>query len=327
MIIDVHNHYMPEKYAVALGAIPGKQVIVMEGGSPKRTIHDRSYMPKKRLLDMDKAGISTQLVSSGAGWDASLETCQPLNDHLSDLQKQHKGRFICMAGLPLGESNSDKPAIEELHRAVDKLGLKGVGITAQPFGIPLDDKRFWPFYKEAENLGVAIAIHPSHQIKGFAALEKYDLQRSAGREANLIISICRVINGGILDDFPKIKLVFSHFGGGISALLERLAPTADIERVEWQQPCSSHDFRRYMKKLYFDTSGFVGGMVAFRLAFEVLGPSQLLFGTDYPQDFMAGEDMKTYIKDIENYLKNDDYNYERIMSKNAVDVFGLAGYL
>lgn len=323
MIIDAHNHYMPQENAIALGAVPGKQVTVMEGGIPKRTLHDRMFMPEKRLLDMDEAGISTQLISSGGGWNASLEACQPLNDHLSNLQKQHKGRFICMAAVPLGASNSDKPAIEELHRAVDKLGLRGVGITAQPFGIPLDDKRFWAFYKEAESMGVAIALHPSHQIKGFAALDKYDLQRSAGREIELIISICRVVNGGILDDFPKIKIVFSHFGGGISALLERIASTVEIERVRWQQPCSSNDFRAYMKRLYFDTSGYVGGMVAFRLAYEVLGPSQLLFGTDYPQDFMKGEDMKTYIQNIKKFLKKDEY--DRIMLKNTIDVFGLAG--
>lgn len=37
-IIDVHNHYVPEKIARASGVTEGKPVIVKEDGIPKRMI-------------------------------------------------------------------------------------------------------------------------------------------------------------------------------------------------------------------------------------------------------------------------------------------------
>lgn len=318
MIIDVHNHYAPEKIAKAYGAIEGKPVIIKEDGIPKRMIHDRQYIVEKRLLAMEKAGVSVQLVSCTLGWNAPLEECQFINDQLSNLQKQYKGKLIGLANVPLGWRESDKYAIEELHRAIEKLDLKGVSMTAQPFGIPLDDKRFWTFYKEVESMKAGVFIHPSPIPAGFDALAKYDLHRVIGREFDLATAICRIIHGGVLDKFPNIKLMFAHFGGGISALLERIVPRV----VPWQQTPLSHDFKHYLKKLYFDTAGFSGGMYAFRLAYEVIGPSQLLFGSDYPQDFLEGEEIRTYIHDIKNYLNAEDY--EKIMFKNAMSVFGLS---
>lgn len=320
MIIDVHNHYIPEEMARALGAEPGKSVTVMEGDIPKRKLHDLQFIVEKRLVAMEKAGISVQLVSCPLGWNAPLETCQLINDHLGNLQNRYKGRLIGLANVPLGGSHSDKEAIEELHRATGQLKLGGVSIPAQPFGIPMDDKRFWPFYKEVEGLQVGVFIHPSAIPNGFDALAKYDLHRIVGREFDLVTAICRIIFGGVIDQFPHLRLVFSHFGGGISALLERIEP-----RVSNWQVALSRDFVQYVKKLYFDTAGFTGGMNAFRLAYEVLGPTQLLFGTDYPQDFLGGEAIRIYIDRIKKYLEGKDH--ESIMSKTAINVFGLTPYL
>ena len=43
-----------------------------------------------------------------------------------------------------------------------------------------------------------------------------------GREVDLTVATTRLIAGGILDRFPKLKLVIAHFGGGIAAVKDRL---------------------------------------------------------------------------------------------------------
>ncbi len=248
MIIDVHNHYIPEDMARALGAEVGKPVTLMEGGIPKRKVHDCQFIVEKRLTAMEKAGISAQLVSCTTGWNAPLETCRLLNDHLGNLQHQYPGRLIGLADVPLGVSSSDREAIEELHRAVGPGKLAGVSIPAQPFGIPMDDRKFWSFYREVESLHVGVFIHPSPIPEGFAALAKYDLHRIVGREFDLVTAICRIIFGGVIDQFPQLKLVFSHFGGGISGLLERINPRGK----SWPKKTLPQDFIHYAKQLYFD---------------------------------------------------------------------------
>ncbi|MEI9477242.1 MAG: amidohydrolase family protein [Deltaproteobacteria bacterium] len=317
MIIDVHNHFIPERTARAYGAEPGKPVTVVEKGIPKFTIRDREFNVETRLSEMKKAGISIQLLSSPVGWDASIEECRALNDQLANLQRQYKGRLMGLAALPLGVSESDKDVFQELHRAIGRLELKGVSIPAQPSGLPMDDKRFYPFYKEVEEMGVTVFVHPSATPSGFDAIAKYNLHRIVGREYELSAVICRIIYGGVIEDFPGLKLVFSHFGGGISALVERIQPRYQPQ-VKTDPP---HDFIHFAKHLYFDTAGFRGGMLAFRLACDVLGPSRMLFGTDYPQDLEEGEEMKNYIDALRSVLKDEDY--ETIMHKNAMKLCGL----
>jgi len=60
------------------------------------------------------------------------------------------------------------------------------------------------------------------------------------------------------------------------------------------------------------------------IGYETLGASQLLFGSDYPQDFLHGEDIKKYIDFMKREMKPEDY--ETVMSKNAIKLFGLESY-
>ncbi len=323
MIIDVHNHYIPEEIARAYGAEPGKPVTVMENGIPKRMVHDLSYVVDVRLSNMKKAGVSMQVVSTPMGWDTTLtlEQARKLNDYMSNLQNANKGKFIGLAAIPTGSGEDDKEVAKELHRAIGDLGLRGVSIPAQPFRVPMDDPKHWPFYKEAEALDAAIFIHPSSIPNGFDAIAKYDLHRIVGREYELSAVICRLIFGGVLDRFPNLKLVFSHFGGGIAGLLERIEP----KNKPWKNTELPGNFIDDAKRLYYDTAGFVGGPHAFRLGYDILGASRLLFGSDYPQDFTDPKGIKKYINFIQKNVKPKDF--DTIMYKNTVKVFGLDSYV
>ena len=138
-------------------------------------------------------------------------------------------------------------------------------------------------------VGAGVFIHPSPIPPGFDALTGYDLHRVIGREFELVTAVSRVIYGKVLDTFPKIKLVFSHFGGGLANLTERTDP----QYKPWYEMRSlPRDYGAYLKMLYFDTAGFVGGMRSFRAAYEIFGADNLLFGSDYPMDFIKGEQIK-----------------------------------
>jgi aminocarboxymuconate-semialdehyde decarboxylase len=316
IIIDVHNHYLPEKIARAYGAEPGKPVTVMENGVPKRMVSDREYIIDERLRAMDKAGISIQLLSVPVGWNAPPDECRYVNDCLSDTQALYPQRLKGLASIPIGHAETE--VISEIHRAIGQLRLKGISISAQPGGLYLDDQRLWPIYKEIEKMKAGVFIHPSPLPPGFKALEGYDFLRVIGREFDLVTAVCRVIYGKVLDTFPDLKLVFSHFGGGLANLLERVDPKYKPWYKLRQLP---RDFGEYLERLYFDTAGFAGGMRAFRAGFEVFGADHLLFGSDYPQDFIEGEQIKTYVDNVNSYLSSDDNR--KIMGENAIRIFQL----
>ena len=102
--------------------------------------------------------------------------------------------------------------------------------------------------------------------------------------------------GGVLEDFPDLKFVISHMGGGISSIMERIEQYLDFPDATGSR--IRKPFRHYFDKLYFDLAGSVGGMNAVKCALTTINPTQLVFGTDYPQEFAENP------KDIKKYLEN-----------------------
>src|SRR5207249_2442863 len=136
---------------------------------------------------------------------------------------------------------------------------------------------------------VGLAHVPVHE--GKAALREFDLALAA----------TRLIAAGVLEAFPTLKVIVAHFGGGVAAIKERLR--AKAYRFGTKLPRS---FDEYFDDLYFDMAGFEGGRAALQSALTGIKPEQLVFATDYPQDFTGqltdtGKgvgDIRTYIQDV-----------------------------
>ncbi|MFC1901627.1 amidohydrolase family protein [Chloroflexota bacterium] len=196
--------------------------------------------------------------------------------------------------------------------------MKGVAVVAQPEGRPLDSPELWPFYEKVAEFGVPICIHPSGAPKGFDALKApYSLHGSIGREFDLALAATRIIIGGVLEDFPDLKIVMSHLGGGLFAIKERLG-------LRW--PASSHvtkSFEHYFGKLYFNMAGFGRGGATLECALAAVSPSRLVFGTDYPQNYKGdGKGMKAYIEKIRG-LNLDEAAIKGILEDNAAELLRL----
>jgi hypothetical protein len=95
----------------------------------------------------------------------------------------------------------------------------------------------------------------------------------------------------------------SHLGGGIAALLGRVRNYQN--REFWgtagdprhgKNPPKPFDY--YLDKIYFDTGGFFGHINAVKSALLELKPTQLVFGTDYPQEIRSAEAMKGFVEGL-----------------------------
>ncbi|OGA16575.1 MAG: hypothetical protein A3H32_19845 [Betaproteobacteria bacterium RIFCSPLOWO2_02_FULL_63_19] len=239
-------------------------------------MHAKLYDAEAQLRDMDEAGIDVSVLSCLLGWDAPLEDCQFINDKFSELQQKFPGRVAALAHAPVLEG---KAAMKELDRAIRELGLHGVTITSQVKGLSLDSPELYDFYAKASELDVPIFVHPAMLPRGYEFLTDLDLPRVLGREIDLSVATTRIIAGGILDRFPKLNFVIGHFGGGISAVKDRLVAKA------YRFGTLKRPFNDYFDMLYFDLGGFEGGLTALRCALLGIIPERLVFASDYPQDF------------------------------------------
>jgi len=298
MIIDFHIHYSPEELVRHQLGPGGSPRTVFVDGSPAYTYHDRLFALEKHIACMDKAGVDISVLSSGAGLTGDLDRCRMVNDKLKEVEGRFPGRFLGLAHVPpLG----GEPSLRELERAVSRLGFKGVSIPSVIGKTELDAPELGPFYRKVNEMGLFIFIHPALSSEGNYL--DYDLGRSVGREFQLVLTVIRLINGGVLDEFPELKFIISHLGGGIAALMGRIEPYQD--KVFWgtadhpqHGKLPRSPFRDYFDRIYFDTGGFFGNINAVKCALVEIKPKNIVFGTDYPQEIRDDVQVERFVKEV-----------------------------
>jgi aminocarboxymuconate-semialdehyde decarboxylase len=325
MIIDFEHHYTPYEIWKKRGGKPGEIVRMFSSdGREIRPLDDASHDIQLHLKNMDIAGIDTAVLT---GTVDNLEEAKLFNDECTKVVKAYPKRFVGFAStMPL----EGKPAFDELARAKESLGLRGVMISAQVNGHFLDSRELWPFYEKVSELQLPIFVHVSLAAEGFDACKApYDLNRTLVREFDLILATTRVCLGGVLENFPNLKFIMAHFGGGISSIKERLDRYVSYwgtrfwsEKPLIREPYAER-FNEHFNKIYFNMAGREIGMETITCALTNISPRRLLFATDYPPNFVDDPmGMKRYIEEIKK-LGIDKRSIEAMLGTNAIELLGL----
>ena len=226
MVIDWQHHLTPEPIWKARGGKPGEVVKLYQYGKMIMPLYENCYRIDRHLEDMSAVGIDMAVLSETP---YTIEECKLVDDTYAELMRKYPDRIVGLApGLPL----MGKEAFDELDRAIKGLGLRGVVISPQRKGVSLDSHQMWPFYEKVSELGVPIFIHISPAPRGFDALNaSYNLNETMAREFDLATVVARICIGGVLEDFPDLRFVIAHLGGGIAAIRERYPPSAAVQRT------------------------------------------------------------------------------------------------
>ena len=308
-VVDWEHHYIPEPHFASLGGVKGispknKEACIPNLMNGKFTIflHDGLWDLDQHIEDMDDAGIDVAVLSYGSA-GRTLDEAKVWNEFGAKAIKNYPGRMVAL--MPL-QPVWGQPAFDEIDRAVNELGFSGVQISCQVREhIPLDAPELRPFYKKVTELDVPVFVHVSSAAKGFDALNaEWDSNITLVREYDLSAAVIRIIMGGVLEEFPTLKIVFSHFGGGVSAVWERVERYCTYWGPKfwgWDKDKApiSRPPREYLDMIYFDMAGTEGGINGTKIALTTIKPERLVFGTDYPCEFQeGGEGMREYIKNV-----------------------------
>lgn len=336
MKIDTHNHFTPERIVQEmerLGQRYGVRIKRNQEGFGTLVVKWESLHTftkdftdaDQRLKDMDTAGIDKAVVSlatPGLSWaDAvfGFTLSQIANDEITKTVQKHPDRFIGIASVAL---KNVQTAIGELKRAVS-MGMKGVMIDTNIDGQQLDSPDLFPFYEAVQSLGIPIFVHPFNP-PSYDSPTKYRLDISVGFPFETCIAIGNIIYGGVLEKYPKLRFCFSHLGGAVPFLRERMEAGYKVFPV-----CSRNIPKppsEYLKLMYFDTAGKSGvtppsfHKPAFQCAFEAIGSDRMLLGTDHP--FGKGN-MVNAVRFIEELDFLSQKDKENILSGNAISLLGL----
>jgi aminocarboxymuconate-semialdehyde decarboxylase len=159
-------------------------------------------------------------------------------------------------------------------------GLKGVHIGSHVNGTSIADAKFHSFYEAAEALDLVVFVHGIKPGGGGLMLGSPLMPAVVGVPQETAVAISSLIMTDILRKFPRLKLVFSHGGGTIGAVIDRF--NAVWAGFEVMRQNLSTPPAEYIRRFSYDTVVFGSNYLAY-LA-KLVGASQLVAGTDGPVD-------------------------------------------
>jgi aminocarboxymuconate-semialdehyde decarboxylase len=324
--IDFHNHYYPPAY---LDALRSKRTSVKVGvdnqGNPLLHYPGDYNIVVRGHRDIDyreqvlaELGVDKQVVTlttpgthvetpALAGELASL-----VNDAFADVVTTRR-RFAALATLPLNDPDA---SARELRRAMTTLHMPGAMVFSNVNGVALADKRFWPLYEVANDLGAIMYIHPNHPIS-VEAMTEFWLMPLVGFLMDTTLAAAHLVFAGVPRRFPCIRWVLCHLGGAIPYLAERL----DRGFYAFKE-CREHidcPPSEYLKGFYFDTVNFDPN--ALKLAVQFAGADKVVAGSDYPHQIGSIPSMLRSLEELDVTPEQRD----AIRGGNAMRLLGLAG--
>ena len=296
MPIDVHAHYVPPSILDAVEARAGEfgLSVVKHPPSCACAIHFnyglkvRPFFPKliepvsDRLRDLDKQGIDRQVLSSWCdifGYGLPKEQARSwhrfLNEHLAGLCSGNPGRFSMLASVPLPHAQE---SAAELEHAVKQQGAVGAVVAANVDGTNLGELDLDAFWQTACDLDVGVFIHPV-QAQPIPRSSKFGLSQIAQYTVDTTLCVGSLIGSGVLDRFPKLRLLLSHGGGTFPYLTGRFdCMHARMDRAAQgdvaQKPPSA-----YLKRFWYDT--VLHDPAILRWLAERVSVSRVALGSDY----------------------------------------------
>jgi aminocarboxymuconate-semialdehyde decarboxylase len=327
--VDIHCHYLnPEAAAKVAPLNPAQheaQVKFANALTRETNVKQHKERAPKlsniemRLRDMDRMGIDIQAVSPAPNqtyyWtEPSLgaELARMVNERIAQIVGRWPERFVGLGTVPLQDPDL---AVSELNHCVKTLGLRGVEINGNVNGMDLTDGRLSldRFFSRVQELDVIIFIHPTGFTQGERLLDHY-FNNVIGNPLETTVAASHLIFDGVMERYPRLKVVLPHGGGFLAHYWERMnhawRARPDCRTVIKKKPTT------YLDKFYFDTLVFDPAML--RNLVDRYGAEHVLLGTDYPYD-MGVEDPVGFVGGAQ--LTRADK--ERIMGGNASELLKL----
>ena len=273
---------------------------------------------EQRLSDLDAMGIDVQIIAPPppqcyytVPLDIAVKATRIVNDGIAEFCATHSERFKGFGAVPMTDGVE---AAKELERCRKQLGFTGVEILTNVAGKELSDPAFAPFWQKAEELGGLVMIHPNGFTEA-SRLTRFYFNNVIGNPLETTIALHYLIFDGVLERFPRLKILAVHGGGYLGAYSGRIDHA-------WGARSDSHDTlpqppTTYLKRVYVDTVVFTPHQLAALV--HQFGPDHVLLGTDYPYD-MAEYDPLGHIAAVETF---DAPTVAALAGGNAKKVLGL----
>ncbi|MBV9817913.1 MAG: amidohydrolase [Solirubrobacterales bacterium] len=306
LLIDVHSHFVTDGYVEAAKAAGHTHPDGMPGYP--------AWDAERHLALMDQWGVRTSVLSISSpgvhfGDDqAARALAREVNEFGARIARGHRGRFGHFASLPLPDVAG---SIEEAGYALEELGSRGLAIETNAEGSYLGDERYEPLWTELDARRAVVFVHPTSPCCWEAV--------SLGRPRPMLEfifdstrTVSDLVFSGVLRRHPDIEWIFTHGGGTLPLLADRIELFRSVfMAADPDEPSAPEQIRR----LWFDMAGtpFPNQIPALVKAF---GAERLLYGSDYCWTPDAGTTAQ--VKSVDDAPQPAGDTWRELTTRNAL---------
>jgi predicted TIM-barrel fold metal-dependent hydrolase/quinol monooxygenase YgiN len=284
-VIDVHSHLIPSEFTQALK----QEGRLMDEGFPIPR-----YDVEQHLKWMDEAGIKTSVLTLAAPQPRSAAVVRQTNITAARLKREHKGRFMFCAALPLPDVDA---AIREAVYALDTLKADGIKLATNADGLYLGAPELDTLFSVLNERKAVVILHPhrpepvNQQVMQQTPLAMQEYLSETTR------AVTNMISRNVLARYNDVKVVVPHCGAYLPLAIPRMKSLTPV--MQANKLVGEIDWQANLASPYYDLAGAHSPEVI-RMMLTITTPDHLLYGSDYPyaapQVLTAGmERMKKYL--------------------------------
>ncbi|WP_329352253.1 amidohydrolase [Streptomyces sp. NBC_01261] len=292
-VVDFHGHLAVPAADALVAGTPGltaELAAEQRAHSPASLTANRAQLqrlaPKltdvtTRLADLDAMGVDIQVVGPmpmhhyWADPDLAIHLARTVNAAVAAHCATAPDRLYGLGTVPLQHPDL---AVALLDQAVNDHGLYGISVSTTVDGRELADPAHDVVWQRAEELGVVVFVHPWGCSLGARLATNY-LGNTVGQPVETTVALSQLVFTGVLDRFPRLKLVAAHGGGYLPTYIGRSDHAWQVR--EDARGCAEPP-SAYLRRMWFDALVYTPR--ALRHLVEEVGADRVVLGTDHPFD-------------------------------------------
>ena len=286
--MDVHSHIITSEFVSALE----QEVRLMDEGFPLP-----KYDVTEHLKWMDEAGIETSVLTLAAPQPTSAEVVRKSNEAAARIRKEHPGRFMFCAALPLSDVQK---AIEEAKYALDVLKADGIKLATNVNGQYLGAPELDTLFSVLNERKAVVILHPhrpepvNQQVMQQTPLAMQEYLSETTR------AVTNIISRNVLARYPNVKVIVPHCGAYLPLAVPRMKSLTPV--MQANKMVGEIDWEANLRALYYDLAG-AHSPETIRMILTITTPDHLLYGSDYP--YVAPQVLTQSLARMKDYLSKE----------------------